>query len=64
VHETRRVSGRDGGGGAVGGPGITDQAALTEGRAARRPALMSDRRDVAHLQKHSSWIVNDAGHHR
>ena len=35
AHEARRVSGRDGGGGAVVGAGAADRAALSEGRVRR-----------------------------
>src|SRR4051794_8621245 len=49
AHEARRVSSRDGGGGAVVNAGSSDRAALSEGGPSRRPSSVSDRRDVAHL---------------
>src|SRR3954471_10577754 len=49
AHEARRVSNRDGGGGAVVSAGSSDRAALSEGGSSGRPSSVSDRRDVAHL---------------
>src|SRR5258708_18750330 len=49
ANQARRVSSRDGRGGAVVSAGSSDRAALSEGGSSRRSSSVSDRRDVAHL---------------
>src|SRR5262249_40539816 len=49
AHEARRVSGRDGGGGAVVEAGSIDRAALSESWPSGRPSAVRNCRDGTHL---------------